>query len=185
MGPYSVDNNASTPEESSPGRSFLSRLGLSPFRPRTRNITDFHIRPQEPYRKYGAGDHVRGAVILTILKPIRISHLTVSLYGFARVFKSANAANEAAPSPAVASAGSKGPQYSGNGIAPLFQDEQVLSGDGRLEPGKYEFNFDLVFPPGGLPSSIDVETRLVPRHVHMQTPETNKHGSSNEAPSRT
>lgn len=38
----------------------------------------------------------------------------------------------------------------------LFEDEQTLSADGRLEPGRYEFNFDLLFPSKGLPSSIDV-----------------------------
>lgn len=48
------------------------------------------------------------------------------------------------------------PQYLGNGVASLFQDEQVLSGDGRLEAGRYEFGFDLLFPEKVLPSSIEV-----------------------------
>lgn len=47
-------------------------------------------------------------------------------------------------------------KYFGNGFASLFEDEQVLSADGRLDTGKYEFNFDLMFPGKGLPSSIDV-----------------------------
>lgn len=52
------------------------------------------------------------------------------------------------------------PQYHGNGLS-LFQDEQVLSGEGRLEPGKYEFGFDLVFPEAELPISIDFERGII------------------------
>lgn len=62
--------------------------------------------------------------------------------------------------------GNAGPQYHGNGLASLFQDEQVLSGDGRLEPGKYDFGFDLVFPEQGLPSSIDVRYHLAHYDTH-------------------
>lgn len=61
--------------------------------------------------------------------------------------------------------GSERPQYHGHGFATLFQDEQVLSGDGRLDAGRYEFGFDLVFPTKGLPSSIDVSSRWrIPNH---------------------
>jgi hypothetical protein len=56
----------------------------------------------------------------------------------------------------VQNGSSEAPQYHGNGLASLFQDEQVLSGEGRLEPGKYEFGYDLLFPSKELPSSIDV-----------------------------
>lgn len=161
MGPFSSDSTANSAplDESSPpsSRSFFSRFSL-PLRSRaTRNLTDFHIRPADPHRKYSAGDHVQGAVVLTILKPVRITHLTVSLHGYVRVYKTANgAATEPAINPAdIAQAGSNF-KYFGNGFASLFEDEQVLSADGRLEPGRYEFNFDLMFPSKGLPSSIDV-----------------------------
>ncbi|KAK3943612.1 hypothetical protein QBC46DRAFT_26845 [Diplogelasinospora grovesii] len=170
MGPYptSVDNSAAASAsasvsaivEDSPssGRSFFSRFSF-PLRPRTRNVADFHIRPAEPHRKYNAGDHVQGAVILTVLKPVRITHLTVSLHGYVRVYKGPSiAANEPIVNPAEipAQRGSR-LKYHGNGHASLFQDEQVLSSDGRLEPGRYEFNFELLFPAKGLPSSIDFE----------------------------
>jgi arrestin-related trafficking adapter 9 len=173
MGPYqkTADNSAaaSAPasssttsvslEEPSASRSFFSRFSL-PLRSRARNVADFHIRPADPHRKYAAGDHVQGAVILTVVKPVRITHLTVSLHGYVRVYKSPNgSASEPAINPAEVpsvigrAARSKNTPH---GYASLFQDEQVLSSDGRLEPGRYEFNFDLLFPAKGLPSSIDV-----------------------------
>lgn len=97
-------------------------------------------------------------MILTIAKPVRITHLTVALHGYVRVYKNPSSAQEPVPFNPAASV-ADGPahfKYYGNGHASLFQDEQVLSADGRLDPGKYEFNFDLVFPSKGLPSSIDV-----------------------------
>lgn len=89
------------------------------------------------------------------MKPIRVTHLTVALRGFVRVYKSPNAANE--PVPDSASEGVSQFRYLGNGYASLFRDEQVLCADGRLEAGKYEFNFELLFPENGLPSSIEFE----------------------------
>jgi len=149
-----------TPTSSSPfastRRSLLSRF-TSPLKARTRNLTDFHIRPHEPHRQYRPGDLVKGAVVLTVLKPIRITHLTVCLHGFVRVFKGPNGANE--PLPDTASTGSSNTrksQYFGNGHASLFQDEVTLCGEGRLDAGIYEFNFELEFPDKGLPTSIDV-----------------------------
>jgi hypothetical protein len=154
---------ASTPKEpsssSSSSLSFFSRLTL-PLRSRARYVADFHIRPAEPHRRYGAGDQVEGAVVLTVVKPVRITHLVVSLHGFMRVYKGPNVpANEAVMDPADALAttgrGSRAKNLA-NGCVRLFQDDQTLSGDGRLEPGRYEFNFNLLFPADGLPSSIDV-----------------------------
>ncbi|CAK7216144.1 ph-response sensor protein [Sporothrix bragantina] len=154
-------------------RSFFSRFTL-PFRAPARTIADFHIRPAEPHRKYVAGDHVLGAVVLAVVKPVRITHLTVSLRGLVRVFKDPNAAamaslptDTATDSSSSAtsrllpgkssSSSSSSSSYLGNGHALLFRDEMVLSGPGRLEPGNYEFEFDLIFPSQGLPSSIDFE----------------------------
>lgn len=144
--------------------SFFSRFAL-PIRSRnTRNLVDFHIRPSEPHRKFNAGDHVKGAVVLTVVKPIRLTHLTVALRGFVRVHKSPSSAAAAADPvnpPGIDSDGVSQFKFLGNGYASLFQDEQVLCADGRLESGKYEFNFDLLFPGTNLPSSIEV--RPAPR----------------------
>ncbi|KAL1894418.1 ph-response sensor protein [Sporothrix stenoceras] len=151
-------------------RSFFSRFTL-PFRAPARTIADFHIRPAEPHRKYVAGDHVLGAVVLAVVKPVRITHLTVSLRGLVRVFKDPNSAATASLPTDTAtdssssssrllaskSSSSSSSSYLGNGHALLFRDEMVLSGTGRLEPGNYEFEFDLIFPSQGLPSSIDFE----------------------------
>ncbi|CAN8099212.1 unnamed protein product [Discula destructiva] len=155
----SSNNDASTAQPDQPStRSFFSRFAL-PIRSRnTRNLVDFHIRPAEPHRKFNAGDSVRGAVHLSVVKPIRVTHLTVALRGFVRVYKGPNTANEPLTVDS-ASEGASQPQFRflGNGLASLFRDEQVLCADGRLEAGKYQFNFELVFPEDGLPSSIEFE----------------------------
>ncbi|KAH7034845.1 uncharacterized protein B0I36DRAFT_84744 [Microdochium trichocladiopsis] len=147
----SVDDAPSRP-------SFFARLA-APLRSRTRNLADFHIRLKEPHRKYGAGDHVRGFVVLSVIKPFRITHLTVALHGHVRAFKSASSATHLSPiDPGTFSADeSSNYRYHGNGHVSLFKDEQVLCGEGRLQPSRFEFEFDLVFPEKGLPSSIDFE----------------------------
>lgn len=146
----------------SAGQSFLSRLAL-PLRSRTRNLSDFHIRLKDPYRKYSPGDVVKGAVVVTIVKPVRVTHITACLHGFVRVYKNAN--NQTEPQPTEANLqGSNNPrrsQYLGNGHASLFQDEVTLCGEGRLEAGVYEFNFELEFPSKGIPTSIDVCCHLM------------------------
>lgn len=152
----SANADASTALEDQPSsRSFFSRFAL-PIRSRsTRNLVDFHIRPAEPHRKYNAGDTVRGAVHLSVVKPIRVTHLTVALRGLVRVYKSPNVANEPVTVDSASEAGAQF-RFLGNGFASLFRDEQVLCADGRLEAGKYQFNFELLFPEDGLPSSIEV-----------------------------
>lgn len=155
---------ASVSPLASSGRSLLSRL-TSPLKSRTRNLTDFHIKPDEPYKKYSPGDLVRGAVVLEVHKPIRLTHLTVCLHGFVRVFKNPNAANQPLPDLGLtASHNPRKSQYFGNGHCSLFQDEQTLCGEGRLDAGVYEFNFELEFPEKDVPTSIDVCMRSHPYH---------------------
>ncbi|OBT67601.1 hypothetical protein VE03_03766 [Pseudogymnoascus sp. 23342-1-I1] len=152
-----VSPTTSSSRLASSGRSILSRL-TSPLRSRTRNATDFHIRANEPHRQYSPGDIVKGIVVLTVVKPIRITHLTVALHGFVRVLKKPTAAGEVITSDHVVEVTSnKRSQYTGNGHVSLFNDEITLCGEGRLEPGIYEFEFNLQFPSQGLPSSIDFE----------------------------
>ncbi|KAG5985141.1 hypothetical protein E4U55_001110 [Claviceps digitariae] len=143
--------------------SLLSRLSLPlqlqlPLRSRNRSLADFHIRCDEPHKKYTAGDSVRGAVVLAVIKPLRITHLVVALHGYVRVLKEPTSVSKAQNVTILPPPGSScRPQYQGSGVTSLFQDEQVLSGEGRIECGKYEFGFDLVFPDKWLPSSIDFE----------------------------
>jgi arrestin-related trafficking adapter 9 len=152
-----IDDVASPPVDDPPPKpSLFSRLA-APLRSRTRNIADFHIRLKEPHRQYSAGDHVQGSVILSVVKPTRITHLTVALHGYVRAFKSASAAAQLATvNPAIIPHGGREGRYHGNGHASLFQDETVLCGEGRLHASRWEFEFDLQFPDLELPSSIDV-----------------------------
>ncbi|EHK17529.1 uncharacterized protein TRIVIDRAFT_113483, partial [Trichoderma virens Gv29-8] len=163
-----VPTTTSTSSSASVSRpGLLARLGSSlnlplPLRNRNRSVTDFHVRCDEPHRKYGAGDHVHGSVVLVVVKPVRITHLVVTLHGFVRVLRDPAGAAKVRNITTLPQGGSSSrPQYHGNGFASLFQDEQVLSGEGRLDPGRYEFGFDLVFPDKGLPSSIDFERGTV------------------------
>ncbi|RFU75280.1 ph-response regulator palf rim8 [Trichoderma arundinaceum] len=165
--PASASASVSVSAASSSRPGLLARLGSSlnlplPLRNRNRSVTDFHVRCDEPHRKYGAGDHVHGSVVLAIVKPVRITHLVVTLHGFVRVLRDPAGAAKVRNITTLPQGGSSSrPQYHGNGFASLFQDEQVLSGEGRLDPGRYEFGFDLVFPDKGLPSSIDFERGTV------------------------
>jgi hypothetical protein len=150
-----VTPKASPSSTASTGRSLLSRL-TGPLRSRSKYFSDFYIRPLEPHRQYAPGDIIKGLVVLTIVKPFRITHLTVTLHGVVRVYKNqATVTNNTIYEPAVTGS-SKHARYFGNGHASLFQDETILCGEGRLEAGVYEFEFHLDFPRKGLPTSIDV-----------------------------
>lgn len=141
-----------------PSRSFLSRL-KSPLSSKSRNFTDFYIQSDDPHRQYVPGDNISGTVIIKVIKPLGITHLVVSLHGYAQVFKNPNAPGDAYKtySATVGSGrGKKQGSYFGNGFVSLFEDEVVLCGEGKLAEGVYHFNFDLEFPSKGLPSSIDV-----------------------------
>ncbi|TQS35253.1 hypothetical protein Golomagni_04332 [Golovinomyces magnicellulatus] len=144
---------------STKSRNILNRLSLlAPLRTRSCNLTEFHIRPDEPHRQYSPGDIVKGTVVVTSLKPIRITHLTVCLHGFVRVFKSPNCSNEPFVDPGLTTSHDvRKSQYFGNGHASIFKDEVTLCGEGRLDAGIYEFKFELIFPSKGLPTSIDFE----------------------------
>lgn len=171
--PAPASASEESPSSTTSSLSFFSRFSL-PLRSRTRYVADFHIRPAEPHRKYSAGDEVQGAVVLTVVKPVRITHLVVSLHGYMRVYKGPSIpANEPIidPAEALATSGRTSRQkHLGNGWASLFHDEQTLSGDGRLDPGRYEFNFNLLFPAEGLPSSVDVGAGLPMCAPHVQVP---------------
>ncbi|PHH53340.1 pH-response regulator protein palF/RIM8 [Ceratocystis fimbriata CBS 114723] len=156
-GPNPTSSNLSSSKPagggSSSGRKLFSRFRL-PFKSISRTLTDFHIMPKEPYKVHTSGDVIEGWVVLVIEKPIRITHLTVALHGYVRVFKTTAAVRETV-APPLGQLDS--PRNHGNGYASLFQDEQVLSGEGKLDRGRYRFGFRLLFPNRTLPSSIDFE----------------------------
>ncbi|KAI0164684.1 hypothetical protein GGR57DRAFT_450189 [Xylariaceae sp. FL1272] len=166
MGSNLGDNAANLPhdpphDDPSKRASLFSRIA-SPFRSRSRNLPDFHVRLKEPHRQYSAGDRVQGSIVLSVIKPFRITHLTVALHGHVCAFKNAGAATRALPfSSALTPHAGHSFRYHGNGHASLFHDEIVLCGEGRLQPSKWEFQFDLQFPDIDLPSSIDFERGMI------------------------
>ncbi|EEP77389.1 pH-response regulator protein palF/RIM8 [Uncinocarpus reesii 1704] len=139
-------------------RSILSKF-TSRFSNRNRNISEFYIQPDDPWKSYSPGDAVKGAVCLTVVKPVRITHLVLCLHGYAKVYKNPVAPGETAEDSGFIATGRgrRNGEYLGNGLATLFEDEVVLCGDGRLKEGIYKFRFELCFPPYGLPSSINFE----------------------------
>lgn len=144
---------------SSVGRttSLLSRI-KSPFGAKPRNIGEYYIQPDDPHRQYGPGDVIKGSIILKVLKPLRVTHITVCLHGFVQVYKSANNPGENYRAYTGSSTPGRTSRtgYFGNGFASLFQDEIALCGEGRLGEGTYQFGYELVFPKDRLPSDIEV-----------------------------
>lgn len=144
----------------SKSKVLLSKF-TAPFTSRKRNLAQYYVEPDEPHRRYSPGDTVKGAVILTVAKPIRITHLVVCLHGFVKVFTSAKLPGEDSSREErllSGGTGKRGCQYFGNGFASLFENEVTLCGEGRLEAGSFVFQFILELPSKGLPSSISVCT---------------------------
>ena len=102
---------------------------------------------------------MRGSVVLTVARPVRVTHLVLCLHGYVKVSKNTHALRQ---SPSTdggflgTGRGKRGSEYFGNGFAALFENEVALCGEGRLDVGVYEFKFELEFPSKGIPSSIDV-----------------------------
>ena len=122
--------------------------------PKKRNLAEYYIRIKEPHRQYSPGDRVEGSVIVSVTRPFRVVHLVICLHGFVKVFN-----NDKVPGQSVyCDRGplSGGSEYFGEGFASLFENEVALCGEGRLEVGSFEFQFDLELPSTGLPSSLSV-----------------------------
>ena len=156
----STSKAANTLQTSPKSPSILSRVA-TPFTSRKRNLAEFSIESDEPYRQYSPGDTVKGCVNIRIDKAINITHLVICLHGFVKVFSNARVPGKnISRDGALMSSGSgkRGAEYFGNGFASLFENEVALCGDGRLNAGKYEFRFELDLPSQGLPSSIDVSS---------------------------
>ncbi|WPH03039.1 Hypothetical protein R9X50_00591300 [Acrodontium crateriforme] len=157
--PPVVDRSPSTVLSPLSGRRLLSRI-TSSFASNSRTIADFFIDVDDPHRQYSPGDLVTGSVRLRVVKPVRVTHIVVSLHGFVQVFKNPGSPHDgyrANQNYIGTGRGKQSGAYFGNGFASLFEDEVVLCGDGRLAEGSYQFNFELEFPDRDLPSSIDFE----------------------------
>ena len=139
--------------------SILSRF-TAPLANRNRNVAEFYAELDDRWKSYLPGETIKGCVVLTISKPLAITHLVICLHGHARVYK-----NQVVPGDGSATSGflgagrgNRGVEYHGNGFASLFEDEVVLCGEGLLKKGIYRFKFELGFPAQGLPSSVEVGT---------------------------
>ena len=98
---------------------------------------------------------------LRVIRPARVQHVTVCLRGFVQVYRNPGSPGDLHKGSGAYFAGGRakktGGEYFGNGYASLFEDEEVLCGDGRLAEGAYRFDFELDFPDRDLPSSITFE----------------------------
>ncbi|KIX00324.1 uncharacterized protein Z518_10463 [Rhinocladiella mackenziei CBS 650.93] len=139
-------------------RSLLACFS-NPLGKHARNMFDLAIEPDDPFRVYSPGQTVKGHVILTVSKGFDITHLVIALHGYAKVYKHQVAPGEGLPAPEglMNGKGTKGFQYHGNGLASLFQNEQILCGNGFLKKHVYKFAFEVPFPAKSLPSTIDFE----------------------------
>lgn len=162
-------------------KSILARLS-SPLTKRSAKIFDFEIEPEHPHKTYRPGDIVRGSIALSVFKGFDITHLAITLQGYARVFKHQCTPGEAKSTPEtlINGKGSHDFEYLGNGLASLFQDEQILCGSGFLKKQVYKFGFELQFPQYSLPSTLEVCCAII---VDLLQPLTQF--SSNEVPSIT
>jgi len=131
------------------------------------------IEPDDPFRVYSPGQTVRGHVILTVTKGFDITHLVLSLHGYAKVYKHQIPPGEGLPPVETLGngKGSRGFEYHGNGLASLFQNEQILCGSGFLKKSVYKFAFEISFPSRNLPSTIDVGS-AVPFSLSSDTNDT-------------
>lgn len=138
-------------------RSILSYFS-NPLAKHARTMFDIAIEPEDPFRVYSPGQTVKGHVTLTVSKGFDITHLVIALHGYAKVYKHQIPPGEGLPAPEglMNGKGPRGPQYHGNGLASLFQHEQVLCGNGFLKKQVYKFAFEVPFPSRSLPSTIDV-----------------------------
>ena len=143
-------------------RSLLSRLP-NPLAKHARNMYEVSIEPADPFKVYSPGEAVRGNIVLTVLKGLDITHLVVALQGYARVYKHQVVPGDGVPvaDVLVNGKGTKGFEYHGNGVASLFQHEQILCGSGFLKKTVYKFAFELRFPSKSMPSTIDFERGTV------------------------
>ncbi|KAL8912445.1 MAG: hypothetical protein Q9171_002538 [Xanthocarpia ochracea] len=138
--------------------SVLSRFTIPNAAKKPRNVSEYGIELDDPYKTFAPGDRIRGQVVLNVERPVRITHLTICLHGVVKVLKNGRIQAESISrwrSYLATGQGKWGEAYFGNGLAALFKDEVILAGDGCLTASLYKFNFDLELPTHDLPSSVD------------------------------
>lgn len=119
-------------------------------------MSEFYIRLNEPHREYAPGDLVKGSVVLTTEKDLKVTHLVVNLVGRVDLYGLVTY-NLSGKKKTV---NYTGPVEFEGGVI-LCRDQQVLCGEGRLEAGVYEFGFVMELTGKGLPSSLNVSWILI------------------------
>ncbi|KAL8729465.1 MAG: hypothetical protein Q9166_004713 [cf. Caloplaca sp. 2 TL-2023] len=140
--------------------SLLSRFNVPNASKKPRNVSEYTIELDNPYKPFAPGDRLKGHLVLNVERPVRITHLTICLHGVVKVLKNGRIPGESTSrwrSYLATGQGKRGEAYFGNGLAALFKDEVILAGDGCLATSLYRFEFDLELPTHGLPSSIDFQ----------------------------
>lgn len=141
-------------------RSITRKIG-SFLTNKSTHINGFSIEVDEPLRRFGPGDTVKGTVALDVGKPLGVTHIVVGLHGYVQVFKNHSRPSATPRHNSARNVTGQGQrwvsEYYGDGFASLFEEELVLCGEGRLDPKLYHFRFEIDFPSNlGLPTSIDV-----------------------------
>lgn len=143
---------------------------LSQLKPSRRAINDFYIKLDYPHRRYKPGEHITGSIILTTSRATRITHLTLTLGGSVMVYPHDRRGHKWGEdvvkdvtyrdSKMIRGCRSRGTtiegRHSGRGVV-LFEEEQVIVGEGRLGAGGLEVGFVIEFPSKGGINSLDFE----------------------------
>ncbi|KAF3934064.1 hypothetical protein ABW19_dt0204742 [Dactylella cylindrospora] len=143
---------------------------LSHLKPSRRAITDFYIKLDYPHRRYKPGEQVTGSIVLATSRATRITHLTLTLGGSVMVYPHDRRGHRWGEdvvkdvtyreSKMIRGCRSRGTsiegKHNGRGVV-LFEEEQVIVGEGRLGAGGLEVGFVIEFPRKGGISSLDFE----------------------------
>ncbi|KAF3309728.1 ph-response sensor protein [Orbilia oligospora] len=143
---------------------------LSQLKPSRRAINDFYIKLDYPHRRYKPGEHITGSIVLTTSRATRITHLTLTLGGSVMVYPHDRRGHKWGEdvvkdvtyrdNKMIRGCRSRGTtiegRHSGRGVV-LFEEEQVVVGEGRLGAGGLEVGFVIEFPSKGGINSLDFE----------------------------
>ncbi|KAK6529946.1 ph-response sensor protein [Arthrobotrys megalospora] len=143
---------------------------LSQLKPSRRAINDFYIKLDYPHRRYKPGEHITGSIVLTTSRATRITHLTLTLGGSVMVYPHDRRGHKWGEDVVkdvtyrdgkmIRGCRSRGTtiegRHSGRGVV-LFEEEQVIVGEGRLGAGGLEVGFVIEFPAKGGINSLDFE----------------------------
>ncbi|KAK6354468.1 ph-response sensor protein [Orbilia blumenaviensis] len=166
----SSSRSPSSPTQASGPTTAAAPSTLSQLKPSRRAINDFYIKLDYPHRRYKPGEHITGSIVLTTSRATRITHLTLTLGGSVMVYPHDRRGHKWGEdvvkdvtyrdNKMIRGCRSRGTtiegRHSGRGVV-LFEEEQVIVGEGRLGAGGLEVGFVIEFPSKGGINSLDFE----------------------------